>query len=118
MQKRLLSATKNRAIALENVAIELLFFLNAKNVAKRRRKGRELLHILHLQVQNMQQSYGASLKNVALEEEIVAVEEKNVAIEIEMLHFLPLTKSRGQGTSDTLHEFGGLFAPFCNSIES
>lgn len=49
MQKRLLSATKNRAIALENVAIELLFFLNAKNVAKRRRKRRELLHILYLQ---------------------------------------------------------------------
>lgn len=47
MQKRLLPATKNRAIALENVAIELL---NAKNVAKRRRKIRELLHILCLQV--------------------------------------------------------------------
>ena len=47
MQKKLLPATKNRTIALENVAIKLL---NAKNVAKRRRKRRELLHILYLQV--------------------------------------------------------------------
>lgn len=87
MRKNLFIATKNRAIALENVAIETSKYKKCSKTKKK--KTRIATYFVSTGLKNVAIGWHKS-KNVALEEEKVAEEEKNVANRCILLHFFPL----------------------------